>query len=169
MQLSLFEGKETKGLDSGRRSAQTHGMPTPRRSCSLAIFLLTVAVGLALASCSDDDSEDADTTTTTTTTTTEAPTTSSTTTTSTTTTLDPLAIGEAAPTPTPIVMYPPDVGSSFHSGTGFDLASLGYEQQEYFISGTARSFAPDLRNCAIVRTGTRNRTSRRWTLGTRVR
>ena len=38
--------------------------------------------------------------------------------------------------------YPPDVGNPFSSGTSFDPALLGYEQQEYFISGTARSFAP---------------------------
>ncbi|MCQ3806736.1 MAG: hypothetical protein KTV16_05555 [Acidimicrobiia bacterium] len=39
-------------------------------------------------------------------------------------------------------MYPPDVGNPFSSGTSFDPALVGYEQQEYFISGTARSLVP---------------------------
>ena len=119
-------------------------MRKPQVAIISTVLVLIAALGLALASCSDDDSDDADATTTTTTTT-AAPTTTSTTTTAaptTTTTVDPLAIGEAAPTPLPIVSYPPDVGNPFSSGTSFDPAPLGYEQQEYFISGTARSFAP---------------------------
>ncbi len=120
-------------------------MRTPRALRFLPVVLLSAALGIALASCGDDDddgeeapetttTEASTTTTTTTTTTTEAPTT--------TTTIDPLAIGEAVPTPLPTVMYPPDVGNPFSSGTSFDPALVGYEQQEYFISGTARSFMP---------------------------
>lgn len=120
-------------------------MRTSRTLHFFWVVLLAVALGIASAGCGDDDEEEVPETTTTTTTT-EAPTTTTTTTTqaptTTTTTLDPLAIGEAVPTPLPIVMYPPDVGSPFSSGTSFDPALVDYEQQEYFISGTARSFAP---------------------------
>ncbi len=118
-------------------------MRRPRSSIPFTVLLLMCALGSALASCSDDDSDGEATTTTTTTAT--VPTTTSTTTTgapATTTTLDPLAVGEAAPTPLPTVSYPPDVGSPFSSGTSFDPALVGYEQQEYFISGTARSLVP---------------------------
>lgn len=44
-------------------------------------------------------------------------------------------------TPNPTVALPPNVGSTFYQGVGFDLSLLGYEQSEYFFSGTARSFA----------------------------
>ena len=105
------------------------------------ILQLTLVLGIALASCGDDDDNDGEEVPETTTTT-EATTTTTTTEAPTATTLDPLAIGEATPTPIPIVMYPPDVGNSFSSGTSFDPALVGYEQQEYFISGTARSLVP---------------------------
>ncbi|MEQ8842184.1 MAG: alpha/beta hydrolase domain-containing protein [Acidimicrobiales bacterium] len=49
-------------------------------------------------------------------------------------------IGEPLPTPDPEVSLPPDLGSTFYQGVGFDLGLLGYEQTEYFLSGTARSF-----------------------------
>ena len=87
-------------------------MRTPRALRFLPVVLLAAALGIALASCGDDDDDGEEapetttteaSTTTTTTTTTEAPTT--------TTTIDPLAIGEAVPTPLPTVMYPPDVGN----------------------------------------------------------
>lgn len=133
-------------------------MQKPPASVSLTVFLVALVLGVALASCAGDDSEDevAESTTTTTvrsamsTTTTEAPTT--------TTSLDPLAIGEAAPTPLPIVMYPPDVGDPFSSGTSFDPALLGYEQAGVFHLG----------NRSIIRPRGRDEADSRWTLGTRV-
>ncbi|MEM7139678.1 MAG: alpha/beta hydrolase domain-containing protein [Actinomycetota bacterium] len=51
-------------------------------------------------------------------------------------------IGEPISTPNPTVSDPPDVGSTFYQGIGFDLSLVGYEQQEYFFNGTARSFQP---------------------------
>ena len=117
-------------------------MRTSRTWHFFGVVLLAVVLGIASASCGDDNDEEEPVPETSTTTTTTTTTTQVQTTTTTTTTLDPLAIGEAVPTPLPIVMYPPDVGSAFSSGTSFDPALLGYEEQEYFISGTARSFTP---------------------------
>jgi hypothetical protein len=51
-------------------------------------------------------------------------------------------IGDPIPTPNPAVSLPPEAGSTFYQGVGFDLSLLGYEESEYFLSGTARSFAP---------------------------
>ena len=47
---------------------------------------------------------------------------------------------EPLPTPNPTVLLPPDTGSTFYQGVGFDLSLLGYEQREYFFEGQARSF-----------------------------
>jgi len=48
---------------------------------------------------------------------------------------DYLVIGQAS------VELPPDVGSAFLLTTvSFDVASVGYKQEEYFLSGTATAF-----------------------------
>jgi len=109
------------------------------------LLLVTILASFALlASACGDDTGDAESDTTTTTeaaTTTAAP--------DTTTTAEPApapepevpVIGDPVPTPNPEVSLPPEVGSTFYQGIGFDPALLGYEQSEYFLTGTARSFA----------------------------
>ncbi|WP_193940615.1 alpha/beta hydrolase domain-containing protein [Parahaliea mediterranea] len=42
--------------------------------------------------------------------------------------------------PQPAVAAPPDAGAIALLSTSFDLAEVGYEQQEYFISGSASAF-----------------------------
>jgi len=42
--------------------------------------------------------------------------------------------------PNPTVELPPDVGMTFVAGTMFPLKKYGYEQVEYFYSGTANSY-----------------------------
>lgn len=53
----------------------------------------------------------------------------------------PAGFGDPIPTPNPAVSLPPEAGDTFYQGINIDLGALGYEQSEYFISGTARSFA----------------------------
>lgn len=114
------------------------------RRQSLTRFLVTVAAfSLIAVGCGNDgdtadENEDG-----TTTTSTPTPTPASTTTSP----PDepepaPPTIGEPIPTPNPEVSRPPDVGSTFYQGLGFDLSLIGYEQHEFFVSGTARSFVP---------------------------
>lgn len=117
-----------------------------RRRPTVRLFTIAV-LALLTAACGDDGDaavDDPPTTTGTaegtTTTTTEAPTT-------TTTGLpgdavEPPVIGDPIETPVPDVSLPPDVGDTFYQGIGFDLSLVGYEQHEYFFSGTARSFTP---------------------------
>ncbi|MEZ5246238.1 MAG: alpha/beta hydrolase domain-containing protein [Acidimicrobiales bacterium] len=115
-----------------------------RRSVTSALAILSLLALLA-AACSDDTGDAGDTT---------DPSDGSTTTfgpAATTTTTDAVAeppspaddlIGDPVPTPNPEVRLPPDAGSTFYQGVGFDLSLVGYEQSEYFLTGTARSFAP---------------------------
>ncbi|GJM38802.1 MAG: hypothetical protein DHS20C19_21690 [Acidimicrobiales bacterium] len=115
-----------------------------RRRSSLSRVLFLVTAWTLLAAACGDDSESADPPEETTTTTTSAATSTTTTTepATTTTTEAPVpTIGDPIPTPNPEVSLPPEVGSPFYQGIGFDLSLIGYEQHEYFISGTARSFA----------------------------
>jgi hypothetical protein len=106
---------------------------------------ILAALALLAAACSDDTGDAGDTT---------DPQDESTTTTAgadTTTTIDAepeppspgeSLIGDPVPTPNPEVSLPPDAGSTFYQGVGFDLSLVGYTQSEYFLTGTARSFAP---------------------------
>jgi len=47
---------------------------------------------------------------------------------------------EFLPIATPSLELPPDVGAIFLQSNSFDLATVGYEQAEYFVSGTASAF-----------------------------
>jgi len=119
----------------------------PLRKLSVFVAVLTTLALLA-AACGDDngngDTTESDTTTTAVTTTAAPP--------------DdpepepapdpdpvpaPAPIGDPIPTPNPEVSLPPDVGSTFYQGVGFDLGLVGYEQSEFFLSGTARSFTSE--------------------------
>ena len=111
----------------------------PRTLLTLVAILSTLT--LVAVACSDDTSGTGDDAGSTTTDTTAA------TTTTTATAPEPPdseddMIADPIPTPNPTVSAPPDAGSTFYQGVGFDLALVGYEQAEYFLSGTARSFAP---------------------------
>jgi hypothetical protein len=46
-----------------------------------------------------------------------------------------------APIPQPLLQLPPDAGNIALSSTEFDLAAVGYRQDEFFFSGSARAFA----------------------------
>ena len=46
-----------------------------------------------------------------------------------------------APIPQPLLELPPDEGDIALFSTEFDLAEVGYQQQEFFFSGNARAFA----------------------------
>ena len=48
---------------------------------------------------------------------------------------------EFLPIAVPTVSNPPDAGEPFLQANAFDLADVGYEQQEYFLDGTATAFA----------------------------
>lgn len=48
--------------------------------------------------------------------------------------------GGSGSTPSPTVTAAPDVGALVMQGTGFDLASVGYQQDEFFVSGDALAF-----------------------------
>ena len=51
------------------------------------------------------------------------------------------AMGSAsAQVPSPTIEGPIDVGNPFVAGTTFDLAAVGYVQEEYFIAGTASAY-----------------------------
>lgn len=109
-----------------------------RRSSLSRVLSLAAAFAVLAAGCGDDGEAadppaDSTTTTTSITTSTSEP--------STTTEAPGPTIGDPIPTPNPEVSLPPEVGSPFYQGVGFDLGLIGYEQHEYFISGTARSFA----------------------------
>lgn len=111
----------------------------PRRTLFILVAILST-LALIAAACSDDTSgtgDDAESTTT--------DTTAATTTTAATAPAPPDPeddmIADPIPTPNPTVSSPPDAGSTFYQGVGFDLSLVGYEQTEYFLSGTARSFA----------------------------
>jgi alpha/beta hydrolase family protein len=118
---------------------------------SVRITILVAVLSLLAAACGTDSSpagSDGDTTSTTTAaTTTTAPTVTTTSTVTTTTSPPPVppaepdGFGDPLPTPNPTIALPPDEGATFYQGVGFDLSLLGYEQSEYFISGSARSFA----------------------------
>jgi hypothetical protein len=113
-----------------------HHFCLPHRS----IVAILLAIAVLAASCGDDSSSDDATSGTSapSTATTEAPTTIAPTTAPPTITTPPPV--EPIATPTPEVSLPPGVGSTFYQGVNIDLSQLGYEQSEYFISGTARSF-----------------------------
>jgi hypothetical protein len=101
-----------------------------------------IVLAMVAASCGDDDAREAQPTTTSAAPATTVPPTSAPPTTVTPEpTTPPPTIGEPIPTPNAEVSLPPDVGATFYSGVGFDLSLVGYEQSEYFLTGTARSFA----------------------------
>ncbi len=120
-----------------------------RRSLTPIVAILAVLALLA-AACGDDggdaldqDPVDSDPVDSATTTTVADASTDTTTTTTEPPEPEPEAhtIGEPTPTPNPEISLPPDAGSAFYQGVGFDLSLVGYEQSEYFLSGTARSFS----------------------------
>lgn len=107
-------------------------------------LVLVTTLALAAAACGDDDDAgdpDSGTTTTTTAPDEATPPTTSAALASPTTDAPRPEIGDPIPTPNPAVTNPPDAGSPFYQGVGIDLSLLGYEQSEFFVSGTARSFA----------------------------
>ena len=52
--------------------------------------------------------------------------------------------GGSASTPSPTVELPPDEGSPVFQGTSFDLALVGYQLDEFFISGSALAITSDV-------------------------
>ena len=111
-----------------------------RLSSLFRLLAVILALGLAAAACGNDSGTTADDESPTTTTTAPAedpepepepeP--------------EPPTIGDPIPTPNPTLSLPPDEGNPFYQGVGFDLGLVGYEQHEFFFSGTARSFQPAL-------------------------
>ncbi|MEP5766701.1 MAG: alpha/beta hydrolase domain-containing protein [Halieaceae bacterium] len=53
---------------------------------------------------------------------------------------NPVAEPEFLPVASPTVSNPPDAGSLFLQAQAFDLADIGYEEQEYFLEGSATAF-----------------------------
>jgi len=52
----------------------------------------------------------------------------------------PVTEPQFLPVASPLVSNPPDEGSLFLQANAFDLADIGYEEQEYFLEGTATAF-----------------------------
>ncbi|CAA0087836.1 Uncharacterised protein [Halioglobus japonicus] len=73
-------------------------------------FLLIIATGLSLLACSNSDNSTID------------------------------GGSQYLPIPNPVMSMPPDEGSINLLSQNFDLGSVGYEQAEYFLEGTASAF-----------------------------
>ena len=82
----------------------------PRTQFKFLQSLLVVTASIALLACSNSDNSNA--------------------------VIEP----EYLPIPNPVMSMPPDVGSINLLSQNYDLGSVGYEQAEYFLEGTASAF-----------------------------